>query len=210
MINIKKRYISLLELMIAISLTLIILTTLSFFYDQTFRINRKMDAAQNEAFKLLYVETRLANVFPKIFAPSENKDIEFIFFTTDEAGKGQNLIFSFDNNVKLDKTMSFNVIGRLYLDEKGNLILATWPARKRWKEGELPTMKKEILVENIDSLQFQFFDLEDELKGWVSVWPKDKGKKLPPVLKVILKRKDEEIVYAYHMPNCDKTVTYNK
>ncbi len=221
---------TLLELMIAIGLSMVILTTLSFFYNQVTAINRKMDIAENNAFKMLYVESRLANILPKV-PPGTDKDIElFIFSDTDASGLlkpgSQSFVFTFDNGAKLDKAFACYVIGRLYLDEKGRFILASWPTPKRWKEGETVPMKKEILMENVDSLEFRFYvppekGVKNQDKGWpagqagnwVNSWPKELGK-VPPLVKLLLTRivdgNKELITYSFHLPNTSKPITYDQ
>lgn len=227
--KLKKHHITLLELMIAISLTMVILSSLSFFYNQVFNINRKMDAAENNAFKMLYVENRLMHILPKI-APSTDRDIEFVFFSdSDSSGLikpgSQSMVFSFDNGVKLDKMISCYVIGRLFVDEKGNFTLATWPTPKRWVETQQISMKKEILMENVDSIEFSFFvpprKGEKPVEGWpageagqwISSWSKDIGL-APPLIKIILTRtvngNKETLVYAFHIPNTIQPIIYDK
>jgi hypothetical protein len=191
-------------------------------------INRKMDQVENNAFKMLYVENRLMHVLPKI-APSSDNDIEFFFFSeSDVSGVikagSQSLVFTFDNGVKLDKQMSCYVIGRLYLDLTGRFILATWPVPKRWSDIESVPMKKEILMENIDSLEFRFFVPpergKDPQKGWppgeaghwISFWPMDIGM-APPLMKVILTRtvngNKETLAYAFHIPNSPQPIIFD-
>lgn len=221
---------TLLELMIAIGLSMVILTTLSFFYNQVTSINRKMDNAENNAFKMLYVESRLADILPKVPTASDT-DIELFIFT-DSGASGlmkpgtQSLVFTFDNGVKLDRPFSCYVIGRLYIDEKSRLILATWPTPKRWKGTEPIPMKKEILMENVDSLEFRFYvppakGKKNEDKGWpngeggnwINSWPKEIGK-VPPLIKMLLTRtvegNKELITYVFYLPNTSKPITYDQ
>jgi hypothetical protein len=228
--TIKKHPITLIELMIAIGLTMVILTTLTFFYSQVSNINKKMDQTENEAFKMLYVESRLSRVIPRV-PPETDSDIEFFFFTdTDVSGLlkpgSQSLVFTFDNGVKLDRQISYYVTGRLFLDEKGRFILATWPTPKRWKEGVPIEMKKEILMENVDSLEFRFFvppekGKTNKYKGWpigaggswMTSWSKE-IQMVPPLLKVLLSKtvdgKREMITYAFHLPNTSQPITFDQ
>lgn len=218
-ILIRKSCVILLELLIAMGLTLAILSTLMFFYHQVSLINAEMDREQNESFKKLYVENRLSHVLPKtVSAKDPSKD--FHFFTSRDPGGlfksgTESLVFSFDNGVQLDKEMSYHVIGRLFLDPEGNLTLVKWPVEKRWKENESPPMAKEILLENIDNLSFAFYSPPDrgkkeaslggsqaktnqaleipaELKGrWVQEWNKEYHQ-LPAIVKIAVSRKDNQ------------------
>lgn len=215
--QLRKSHVILLELLIAMGLTVAILSTLMFFYYEISLINAEMDKDQNESFKKLFVENRLSHILPKTVSIKDpSKD--FHFFTSRDQGGLFNsgtasLVFSFDNGVQLDKNMSYHVIGRLFLDPEGNLTLAKWPAEKRWKENESPPMSKEILLENIDTLSFAFFvppdrgrkeaalgssfpapkaafEIPAEIKGrWVEEWSKEYHQ-LPAIVKITLVQKD--------------------
>lgn len=159
--KIQRRHITLLELLIATALTVVILSTLSYFYRQVTVINVEMDKTQNESFKKRYVENRLASVLPKSISSTDISN-DFHFFSSPDLGAlfkegSDSLVFSFDNCVRLDKDMSYHVIGRLFLDTEGNLTLATWPVPKRWKEDEPIPISKEILLDHIETLEFQFY-----------------------------------------------------
>jgi hypothetical protein len=241
-IVIRKAHVILLELMIAMGLTLVILSSLMFFYHQVNLINAEMDREQNESFKKLYLENRLANILPKTVS-STDPSTDFHFFTSQDMGglfkQGMpSLVFSFDNCVQLDKQMSYHVIGRVFLDQDGNLMLAKWPVEKRWKENETPPMTKEVLLDNVENLSFSFFippdkakkalteekqpqptqvklEIPQELKGrWVEVWNKEYHQ-LPAIVKMMMTRKDrfgkdEVLTFAFPLPNALNPVTYDE
>lgn len=238
--RLRRQYITLLELIIAMSLAVVILSTLSFFYYQVNLINVEMDQEQNESFQKRYVENRLASVLPKALSSIDPSN-DFHFFTSPDLGglfrQGTaSLVFSFDNCVQLDKNMTYHVIGRIYLDQNGSLILAKWPAEKRWKENEIPPMSKEVLLENVEHLSFSFFvppdkgksiingdqqtpkikfEIPPDLKGgWVSDWKKEYHQ-LPAIVKVVVNRinrkgKKEEITYAFPLPHVRIPITYDE
>jgi hypothetical protein len=232
--RLEKRFITLLELVIAMTLAAIILSTLTFFYHQVNVINIEMDKEQNDSFQKRYVENRLAAIFPKTLS-SKDPSNDFHFFTSPDLGglykRGTtSLLFAFDNCVQLDKTMAYHVIARLFLDEDGNLILAKWPAEKRWKENEAPPMTKEALLENVEDLSFSFFippekgkpvakpsqfEIPPDLKGrWVSEWNKEYHQ-LPAIIRIQVTRKDskgieERITYAFPLPHAVNPITYSE
>jgi hypothetical protein len=153
-----KRHSTLLEIIIAMALTVIVLTTLMFFYREVVVIGEEIDRVKSEDFFLRYVENRLSNILPKTVAPSAS---DFAFFSTTDNGLSkpgsQTLIFTYNNCVSLDKQFSGHVLGRLFLDAEGRLTLAYWPSPKRWEKSGLPPMKKEVLLENVEGLSFAFF-----------------------------------------------------
>lgn len=156
-----RRFQTLLEMLIAMVLTILILTTLTFFYQQITMTGVEINSIEQENFQLRFIENRLSNILTKAVAKN-NKLKDFVFFTaTEDYGitklGSTSLIFTFNNGVKLDKIYSNHVIGRLYLDPKDRLILAYWPTPKWWSNHEAPSPKIEILREGVESLSFEFF-----------------------------------------------------
>lgn len=236
---VQKRPMTLLELVIALSLTMIILSTLTYFYHQLTTINAAMDKAQKESFQLRFVENRLASVLPRIVSAKDPQS-EFHFFTAPNLTGlfkegSSSLVFVFDNCVQLNKEMAYHVIARLYLDQEGNLTLAKWPVQKRWKENETPPLHKEVLMQNVDSLAFDFFipplkgakaangqaqpngveGIPADLRGrWVEEWPMQ-YRQLPAIVRLKLKTanfKGEEMAvsYAFPLPHAPEPITYGE
>lgn len=227
----KRRAFTLLELLIAMTLTSLILMTLSFFYRSTIMIGYDLDKIKVRQFYLRYAENRLVDVIPKIL-PKKGKSNEFLFYSFDgndsDISKpgSRNLLFSFDNGVSLDKPFSNQVVGRLFLDPKGRLILAYWPMPSRWESQEPLPVKKEILLENVNSLNFEFFvppeNKEDnkaptkntpspESKGaWTQEnWLKD-YEALPAMVNihVILEGETKPRTFSYPLSNSDARIVY--
>ena len=182
----KKHPVTLIEMIIAMALTIIILTTLTFFYRQVGEIDIETERVINQNFQKRYAETRLAEVLPRTISETD-RDKDFVFMSVGDDGLtkpgSQSLIFTFDNKICLDKKFSNHVIGRIFLDGSGNLTLAYWPSPKRWKGNELPPMKKEILLGGVDNLTFEFyvppsreteFEADKEKKGNDTVKKNDK------------------------------------
>lgn len=155
---IQKRYISLIELLVAMGLTIAILMTLTFFYRQVTEIEIEIDRTKAQNFNSRYIESRLSLILPKAVAASKK---DFLFFSIGDEGLtkpgSKSLLFTFDNNISLDKAFSNNNLARLYLDKNGNLMLAYWPSPLRWENGVTPPMKKELLFQGADNLSFEFY-----------------------------------------------------
>lgn len=155
--SLRKRHLSLLEVLIALVLTVAILMTLTFFYRQVTEMGAATDHISAENFKMRYIETRLAAILPKTVSHSKS---DFTFFSLGDEGLtkpgSQTLIFTFDNQVSLDKAFSNHVLARLYLDKNGNLMIAYWPSPKQW-ENQTPPIKKELLLQGVENLAFEFY-----------------------------------------------------
>ena len=216
-----RHHVTLLEVLIATSLSIILITVVVYFYQQLSLINIKMDKTQNEQFQKRFAEYRLNAVLPKIVSPL-NKEFHF-FISPETQGlfkeNTQSLVFTFDNSVKLDKRMADLVIGRLFLDTDNRLTLATWPIPKRWKENEPPPMTKEIIMENINTLSFDFYYPPD--KGPLKIVNKEnsnggvqkpENRKLPAIITVVIQQKTkdepEKISFVYPLPNTQQPVIY--
>jgi hypothetical protein len=165
----RRRFFTLLETLIAMTMTVIVLTTLTFFYRQINELNTQAEILQKEGFRLRYIESRFSKIFP-LAVPAGTRTPDFFFFTVSDPGSvfaqssPISLIFSFNNGVDLSKLFSNNVIARIFLDIKGRLCMATWPSQTRWMPGANVPMKLEVLLEEVESLKFLFFVAPD--KKW--------------------------------------------
>lgn len=224
-----KRPFTLLETLIALSLTMIILGALTFFYSQVVSLQKKSDLLQVESFKNRYMEYRLLKVIPQTVVPGN----ENYFFTYSELGgsfklgSSTGLIFSFDNGIKMEKDFSNKVLGLLYLDPDGKLLLSTWPAPDRWESGIVPPMKNEILRENVLEFKMQFFvppekkwdgeklsskplEVNPSPAGtWIDEWSDD-YKQLPGMIRLEVKLKNGVEHYVFPLPNTERQIIYNQ
>ena len=209
MFLLQHRFQTLIEVVIAMVLTILILTTLTFFYQQIDFAGREIDIIEAENFKLRFLENRLSTILPKAVSKTDRLK-DFVFFTaSDEAGLTKpgstSLIFTYNDEIKLDKGYAYHVIGRLFLDPHNRLMLAYWPTPKWWKSNESPPPpKKDVLLEGVESLSFSFFvppdkgepepapkpkegeepTIEPE-KGWSGNWPQNYNR-LPAMVKVTI------------------------
>lgn len=231
----KKRLFTLIEVLIALGLTSIIMSTLTYFYFQIQAINTKTEKSLKNLYELSYLENRLTEVLPKAISENSPKK-DFYFFTSEASSEyikpgSTSLVFMYDNGIDINKALSNNTLGRLFVDNKRRLILATWPSPKRWKEGSTPFMIKEILADNIDSISFSFFvapsldrsrvspqnDSSKKKKlfaaepplSWVNEW-KNEYYELPAMMKMNIQRPNENIEFIFPLPNSTKTIYYNQ
>jgi type II secretory pathway pseudopilin PulG len=240
---IAKRHMTLIEVIIAMTLVSVLLTALMGYYGQIEIIRYDVDRAQDEGFQLRYLQARLAYVLPRILPfkwpqKESEKSRDYFFFTTgSEGGSPQfsDLVFSYDNGIDLDEKFSNNVLGRLFVEETDDnnyLILATWPVPRCWtKEDESPPIRKEVLIDRVEELQFAFFhppeepekvrrtpsaiggptiagEVEIERNQWYTNWNQS-FKALPAIVKVRIKRSvqtgvtppSEWLDLVYPLPN---------
>lgn len=210
----RRQMMTFLEVIIAMGLAMLVLTTLIFFYRQINDINSKMEKLEKSAFEQSYIELRLAQVMSQAVPPNNN---DAFFYTNVNS-----LVLSFMNGVDLDKKFSNLVLGRFYLDKNKNFCLATWPSPKTWKAGEPIPMKKEVLLSDVDAVSYDFFvppekDRSRISKGSITVepkatWHKDWSKdykQLPAMIRIHLTKKGGEVLtFAYPFPNSPMVIMY--
>lgn len=184
----ENRPFTLLEVLIATALTTLILSALLAAYFQA-----ATAASDGERLRLALmperrVEQRLLPLFYNAEIPDQKKKL---FLSTP-----QTLIFSYQNGACLDPNFSGEVLSVLSLDPKGNLSLVTFPAFKKWKEGEMPPFRYEALLDRVESIKFDFFNL----KEWKEVWSAEE-KTLPALVNLSLTLKDEKkLAFTFPIP----------
>ncbi|MCB1111240.1 MAG: hypothetical protein H7A37_06665 [Chlamydiales bacterium] len=237
--RVSKRHLTLLELLIALGLTVMVLTTLTYFYRQVDMIDRNIDRIQRESFEMRFIENRLAHVIPTIVSPRNEKKDYFLQSGRDNGDLlfkrgSETLLFTFDNGVDLDKQFSNHVLGRLFVDGEDNLVLAYWPSPKRWEKDEVLPMKKEVLMRGVERIEFLFYVpperdrskllgtqasvskglVVEELPrrdAWLPDW-KYEYYQLPAMMRVTVKlvEKEEPLRYAFPLANAEEFIIYER
>jgi len=229
MFKLKQHFITFIELLIAMALTSLVLSTLLYFYRDISWLNQDMEKSQHLAFRLSYVQNRLSDVLPHAISPrQEDKDNFFFFVSHDTHGllkpNSPNLVFTYNFGPNLDPLFANHVLGRLYLDVHNNFRLSTFPSPKLWPTGTLPKMKNEILLENVELLTFNFYVPPDKDRSMVGknapignsgvgkvidIQPKDSWEhtdwkseynQLPAMIKITLKLHDKKDTISFIYP----------
>ncbi|MGM0440217.1 MAG: PilW family protein [Chlamydiota bacterium] len=165
----KRKYSTLIEVIIAMALVSILMTSLLGFYSYMTRTNSYVTKLSRQAFRMRYAQQRLSYVIEhanldKKIRPREDsnsyQDNITVFYTTDNESsviKGPSLVFSFDNGVDIAPEFSNGVLGRLYLDHQDNLCLAFWPLPHQEQAEQILPMRREILLAGVSDLHFSFY-----------------------------------------------------
>jgi hypothetical protein len=217
-----KRHVTLLEVLIAMGLLTLLLSALFSFWNYADSVQNAADESRRKNFRQLYVQHRLGTVIPA--ALGKTKEFKPIFYTSYEAQfSGPSLVFAYDNGVVGEPEFANAVLGRLYVDHKGNLTLATWPSVER-NFYSSPPMHKEILLTDVEGIRFEFFKprkkateeikvstKEEEIEArWYDEWAAER-KALPALVKIHLNLgKNREATFGYVIPNTEYIVYYTK
>lgn len=160
-----QRCMTLLELLVALSLTSVLLMILMVFYRESTQLNSLSDQASREIFQESYLENRLSGVFSSL-TPSQDLSRPFFFMTTEALASAgisidNALVFSYNNGARWDRSFAGDVLGVLFVDRDGNLSLVTAPPPKEWKgKLEIP-LHKEILMDKVNGISFSFLDIRE-------------------------------------------------
>ena len=216
--KIHRRFVTLLEVLIAMGLITILLTVLLGIYGQTVRTQQHVEQALQSNFQLLYAQFRLNQVIPTIINPVDDKDhYGYAFYTQDS----DSLVFTYDNGTGSGTFFSNEVIGRLFLDENKRLMFLTWPVPKRYPDVE-PPVRTEVLLENVDELSFNFYrpvPIENKRLAISSeratgeygddfdTWNADE-EDIPAIIRIYVTIKGRQVEYAFLLSNASTPVSY--
>lgn len=187
----KRRFLTLLELMIALGLGLCVLSSALFFYRFAVIQNEEIFRKEKEAFRLRVMQYKLNELFQRVDAKS-------LFFTKPESPftKGQSLVLKVINPPFDIPTFSGPALQTLLVDSERRLILATWQFNDSLTDETMPEMHLEVLLENVDRIDFQFLvketDLSNaELRGgaFTKEWKPDWGQ-VPAAVKIQLDKQE--------------------
>jgi type II secretory pathway pseudopilin PulG len=211
-----KRTFLLLELLIALSLTAILLAVLFRFFAGSVQMDRKVEEARASLYERQHFQTRASNIFSSIvprsaLPPSSGSS----FHTLDEKTPG--IVAIFDNGIDPDPAFSGPILGKVFLDADDNLALALWPLEKTDKNH----YRKEILLSHVQKMRFQFlakktFQQPDSkaipINGsleWRTNWPKNRWD-IPSIIRLIVEQNEREIAFAFSLPFIEPIVTYHE
>lgn len=215
---------TLIEVLVAMTLISLLMTTLLFFYKEVVLIGKEGEGIVGETFKSRYIANRLADVVPKALSPS---DPLFAFFSSPSpqggSGIGEGcLIFAYHNGVSLNKALANEVLGRLTIDDKERLVLYSWPLKG--DDSSCDLVNKEVLMDNVSGLTFAFFigtaySQEEKEKGikpsedlgcWRTLpWQKE-FQLLPAMVKIIIERKQQDpLTFIFPLANSTSHIIYD-
>jgi len=202
----KKRFFTLLEVIIGLFLAAILLTYIFSFFSEITHIEKNMRIASEKVLSKNSLKIKLDTIFSKIV--DKNAPKEPSFYTLKN---GNELYFVYDNGIDPSPSFSSMVFARLYL-EKNNLILETHPIDFFTKKKNKPRIyREEILAKNITSLSFIFLEktvpktIQENSFASSTSWEKDH---LPSSLKITLTIEKSPCSFIFFLPGF--SITYRQ
>ncbi len=187
---------TLLEVLVAMSILSFLLVLIFGFFRELSKIDELTKYQQSKTFHMRYVEYRLSYLFSNLI-DDFSQDTPYFFFLEppDSTGisKFNSLIFNYNNGIRLNPFISGNVLARLYVDKNKYLCLAIWPLKSQQVLDPESRIFKEILLENVEDIKFEFFmasgtskSADEPKRGvWQEEWPRS-YRRIPALIKVTL------------------------
>lgn len=194
-----RRNLTLLEVMIALSLTAILLSVLFTFYRETMLYKGKIQKVKEQTLSHQLVQQRLGHLFSAIHSgEKEEKNSPFYLGNSSESSLPA-LYVQYDNGIDPNPAFSHVLTSTLFYSKTKELYLSTAS-----RDGGT---RKELLATQVDSLSFAFYHPE---KGeWVKNWD-EKEKEVPSIVKLILgdSSTKEKVEFAFFPQISQVPVTY--
>lgn len=208
MIKLKKRSLTLLEVMIALSLTAILLSVIFTSYRQTTISQAKLEKAKIEVLTNKTIEQRLTYIFSHLTSEKQHNNNKTegesspLYTLSLPTSKGVALILEYDNGIDPDPSFSHHIKSELYLSHKEELCLTTY--------SHTGLARREVLKEDISELKFSFFDPSAH-QTHTSYWDFNQ-EDLPPIITLNLgiKNKKEPLEFAFFIPDSKEEILYQK
>lgn len=170
-----KKHFTLLEVIISLFLISIILSVLFGFFSKITKIEKNIEDLKNKVYERNEVYLTLNNILTSLCFNEDNS----IYTMYEKNNKYLSLFFTYDAGVDPSPYFSNIISGKIFIDEKNNLVLETYPNDKKIEPRE------ETIFKNIKSIEYKFLskNLSDQTHVlekvtnsifWYSAWPKDK------------------------------------
>lgn len=217
--GIKKRTIILFEVLIALSLTALLLTYLFSFFVECAKLEVKLDSARKAILARSMVQTRIQNILSMI--DRGTSEPACLYTKLFEKENQESLVAIFDNGIDPDPAFSGPIMGRLFIDEKGSFTLASWPLSKA---KNLP-WRTEVLLSQVERFEFEFLSrlsacqqgTKETMKkvnenyAWRSRLPKSQTE-FPSIirLRIFEKNQKQPLQFAFHLLMPQPIPTYQE
>jgi hypothetical protein len=224
--KIRKRFATLIELLISLGLTGILVTLLLGAYWQAQRLDSQARSARSwvDSKQLVQIQLQrwlssatLGEQLEKL--PEKAGERSPYFFYTD----GSTLTWTGHTSPSIDPELSGDLLMRLYVDQQQQLCLTMWPLPTK-EHLQHPIAHQIVLAQKVAGLEFSFYRpppqaheppdsvFERPPSGWTHEWALD-AEELPAMVKVRIDYADglrEPLLLAFQVAKGSPTVVYSK
>ncbi len=199
---IKKRFFTLIEVIVSLTLITIVITILFGYFTKISKVEQEIEDIKKIVYKKSNLQIRLNNIFAQLYSKDFN---QIPFYTEVEKNeKNLSLCINFDNGVDPDPNFSDVVKAKIFIDKNSNLILEIWSKDKKTK-----ITRKEILFTAVNNLEYKFLSSNDlQMKSyeiekitdtlyWYNFWPKERN----TTPSVIYMKINKDLDFAFFLPS---------
>ena len=199
----KKRALTLLEVIISLALTAILLTMLISSATRLFSTRTRIENAKQEVLAKTLIQERLSSLFSALakYQPSEKGLPEKEPKGPLESIDGKSLTLFLENQIDANPFFCGSTKGEIFVENQ-NLIFQLM--------GKNDAVRKEILLENVKDISFQFFNPFEEPARLIEAW-KEKTGELPAhiILTIATSSTDKQYEFAFFFPSHDNFIVYH-
>ncbi len=194
------------------------------------KINEIISQKRKQHEQILIVQGRLQDIFNNSMFHKATLRKSYFFIEDAKMQGGQSLVFTYAHSGEAQEPFVSQLGAKIYVDDEKKLCLAAWPYTK--KIYNLPeTVRKEILLDNVDSLEIELFagsevdrekrsssrkekapaDKIEECK-WLSVWPKE-AERRPVLVRLTCHRNSSQLpplYFTFFIPKQIYMILYNR
>ncbi len=143
-----RRHATLVEVLVALCLTTLLLTSVFSIWRYTARASQQADLLLSTVREEAALRLRLDQILTQTLRGT---------FYSEEAYQNPSLVFTFDNGPQLERHFSGPVLARLFVDSNQRLALTLWPHPDHWKL-DPPPSATEILASDVTRLNLAFYE----------------------------------------------------
>ena len=185
---VKKRSLTLIEIVIAIVLLSFLLTGLFNVFYQGLKKSIAAKEVKQNVVQLELFQQRIKTLF------SQKKSVWL-----EKHPEVENALFvSYEQSLDPEFDMCGNLLGMLYLNSKKQLCLISW--------SETQMVRIETLLDKVDDVHFRLF--EAKTGEWLENWPLKK-KDSPVMVSIKLERGKKQIPFVFFLTDPDEHITYS-
>jgi len=210
----KKRPITLIEVIVFCSLAAIVLGAVLYFFAQTIKMDSKIQNVKEEIYLEQKLELKLHNIFSRLLpsAAVTNEIQKSSFYTIKEKSKTTpTLYFCYESSIDPTPEFSGSLFGLLKVEKK-KLLLKTWPSSFTKESNSVPT-RSQILLDDVENIEFEFYFKNEKTNKFenLSLWPEE-NKKMPLMFLLLIKRvgKNEKIRFPFFISSEKNVVIYDE
>jgi hypothetical protein len=189
----KKGALTLLEVIIAISITGFLLSALWGLYRNWHISHQKIQKSETRLYRIVFLKQRLQNICNSVAFPDGKNCV----FTSTEGG-APFVCFSYKPEIDIDPIFHQTLRSLLYFDSKAKTLCLCTFADEEHK-------RMEVLLDQVTCFDVSFFDRQTLC--WTPSWSQDM-EHLPLWMKILVETKEEKETLIFRLHHLEEPILY--